>query len=75
LAGSSDSKRITQRCGAGGTVPPKENLMANKPKFLVIFWDDIAIPPISADTHGLMGYRTPSIDRIAKEGALFSLGN
>jgi arylsulfatase len=48
--------------------------MANgkKPNILVIFGDDIGIPQISAHTMGLMGYRTPNIDRIAKEGALFT---
>ncbi|MBB6095221.1 arylsulfatase [Povalibacter uvarum] len=43
-----------------------------KPNILVIFGDDIGIPQVSAYTQGLMGYRTPNIDRIAKEGALFT---
>jgi arylsulfatase len=43
-----------------------------KPNILVIFGDDIGIPQISAYTQGLMGYRTPNIDRIAKEGAIFT---
>jgi arylsulfatase len=38
-----------------------------KPNILVIFGDDIGIPQISAYTQGLMGYRTPNIDRIATE--------
>src|SRR5262249_31442492 len=42
-----------------------------KPNILVIFGDDIGIPQISAYTQGLMGYRTPNIDRIAREGMLF----
>src|SRR5262245_60929380 len=45
---------------------------AKKPNILVIFGDDIGIPQISAYTLGLMGYRTPNIDRIAKEGAIFT---
>src|SRR5262245_12763768 len=45
---------------------------AKKPNILVIFGDDIGIPQISAYTQGLMGYQTPNIDRIAKEGALFT---
>ena len=45
---------------------------AKKPNILVIFGDDIGIPQISAYTQGLMGYRTPNIDRIAKEGAIFT---
>lgn len=43
-----------------------------KPNILVIFGDDIGIPQISAYTMGMMGYRTPNIDRIAKEGAIFT---
>jgi arylsulfatase len=43
-----------------------------KPNILVIFGDDIGIPQISAYTMGLMGYRTPNIDRIAREGAIFT---
>jgi arylsulfatase A-like enzyme len=42
------------------------------PNILVIFGDDIGIPQISAYTMGLMGYRTPNIDRIAAEGAIFT---
>jgi arylsulfatase len=43
-----------------------------KPNILVIFGDDIGIPQLSAYTKGLMGYRTPNIDRIADEGAMFT---
>ena len=43
-----------------------------KPNILVIFGDDIGVPQISAYTMGLMGYRTPNIDRIAREGAIFT---
>ena len=43
-----------------------------KPNILVIFGDDIGVPQISAYTMGLMGYRTPNIDRIADEGMLFT---
>ncbi|KQV37349.1 arylsulfatase [Rhizobium sp. Root73] len=42
------------------------------PNILVIFGDDIGVPQISAYTMGLMGYRTPNIDRIAAEGAIFT---
>jgi arylsulfatase len=45
---------------------------AKKPNILVIWGDDIGIPQISAYTQGLMGYRTPNIDRIADEGMLFT---
>ncbi|MDF2190602.1 arylsulfatase [Paraflavitalea sp. CAU 1676] len=43
-----------------------------KPNILVIFGDDIGVPQISAYTQGLMGYKTPNIDRIAREGCLFT---
>lgn len=46
--------------------------MATKPNILVIWGDDIGAHNISAYNHGIMGYRTPNIDRIAKEGALFT---
>jgi arylsulfatase len=45
---------------------------AKKPNILVIWGDDIGQSNLSCYTHGLMGYRTPNIDRIAKEGALFT---
>src|SRR6267142_3620404 len=43
-----------------------------KPNILVIMADDIGYWNISAYTRGMMGYRTPNIDRIAKEGAIFT---
>src|ERR1043166_2278214 len=43
-----------------------------KTNILVIWGDDIGWFNISAYNHGIMGYRTPNIDRIAKEGALFT---
>jgi arylsulfatase A-like enzyme len=43
-----------------------------KPNILVIFGDDIGQSQVSAYTMGLMGYRTPNIDRIAREGAIFT---
>lgn len=42
------------------------------PNILVIFGDDIGWFNISAYNHGVMGYQTPNIDRIAREGALFT---
>src|SRR5215510_11818901 len=45
---------------------------AGKPNILVIFGDDIGYWNISAYNRGMMGYRTPNIDRIAKEGAMFT---
>ena len=49
-------------------MPKKEQ---NKPNILVIFGDDIGITNLSAYSDGLMGYETPNIDRLAKEGLRF----
>ena len=43
-----------------------------KPNILVIWGDDIGQSNLSCYTHGLMGYQTPNIDRLAKEGMLFT---
>ena len=47
-------------------------LAADKPNILVIMGDDIGQFNISAYNMGMMGYRTPNIDSIAKRGALFT---
>jgi arylsulfatase A-like enzyme len=44
----------------------------DKPNILIIWGDDIGWFNISAYNHGIMGYRTPNIDRIAKEGAMYT---
>ena len=45
---------------------------ANKPNMLMIWGDDIGPFNISAYNRGMMGYKTPNIDRIANEGILFT---
>lgn len=45
---------------------------AEKPNILVIWGDDVGQSNVSAYTMGLMGYRTPNIDRIAQEGMIFT---
>src|SRR3981081_2921556 len=42
-----------------------------RPNIVIIWGDDIGQSNISAYSHGLMGYQTPNIDRIAKEGLMF----
>lgn len=44
----------------------------SKPNILIIWGDDIGWWNVSAYNQGMMGYKTPNIDRIAKEGALFT---
>src|SRR5262249_18755002 len=44
----------------------------DKPNILIIWGDDIGWFNVSCNNMGIMGYRTPNIDRIAKEGANFT---
>ena len=43
-----------------------------KPNIVIIWGDDIGQSNISAYSRGLMGYQTPNIDRLAKEGMMFT---
>jgi arylsulfatase A-like enzyme len=54
----------------GAVVPA--SAQTKKPNILVILADDIGYWNISANSHGMMGFRTPNIDRIATEGANFT---
>ena len=56
----------------GVMVSPHSYAASKKPNILVIWGDDIGNTNISANTNGLMGYRTPHIDRIATEGMRFT---
>jgi arylsulfatase len=47
-------------------------MATKKPNILIIWGDDIGWFNVSAYNHGVMGYRTPNIDRIAKEGTMFT---
>jgi arylsulfatase A-like enzyme len=58
----------TALLGAAGTAQAQ----AKKPNILLIMTDDVGVWNISAYHRGLMGGRTPNIDRIANEGALFT---
>jgi len=50
----------------------KASKKTDKPNILVIWGDDIGISNLSCYSHGLMGYQTPNIDRLAKEGMMFT---
>ena len=52
--------------------PGSASSSGRKPNILMIMADDIGWFNVSAYNLGVMGYRTPNIDRIAKEGALFT---
>lgn len=45
---------------------------SSRPNIVIIWGDDIGQSNISAYTHGLMGYQTPNIDRVAREGMMFT---
>jgi len=53
-------------------MPDKVKEMPKKPNILIIMGDDIGWFNVSAYNHGIMGYRTPNIDRLAQEGAMFT---
>ncbi|MGY8665831.1 arylsulfatase [Bradyrhizobium sp. UFLA05-109] len=55
---------------APATTPPTS--AGRRPNILVIFGDDIGQTNVSAYSFGVMGYRTPNIDRLAKEGMMFT---
>jgi arylsulfatase len=57
---------------AFGRPGPPRPPQAKKPNIVIIWGDDVGQSNISAYTMGLMGYRTPNIDRIAREGMLFT---
>lgn len=69
------SSRLKRWCSAiallaAGVSSPA--MAADKPNILVIFGDDIGITNISRYSNGLMGYQTPNIDRLAREGVMFT---
>src|SRR5262249_39108006 len=43
-----------------------------RPNILVIWGDDVGVANVSAYSFGVMGYKTPNIDRIAREGMMFT---
>jgi arylsulfatase A-like enzyme len=45
---------------------------SDQPNFLVIWGDDIGYWNVSAYNQGMMGYKTPNLDSIAREGGLFT---
>jgi len=58
--------------GVTPTIVQAQPAAAKKPNIVVIWGDDIGQSNVSAYSRGLMGYQTPNIDRIAKEGVMFT---
>jgi arylsulfatase A-like enzyme len=67
-------KRIATWLGAAAiaVIAATPAVAQKQPNVLVIWGDDIGQFNVSAYNNGMMGYRTPNIDSIAKEGALFT---
>ena len=64
--------RATEAQAEPGAPAAEPQASGSKPNILVIWGDDIGISNLSCYSHGLMGYKTPNIDRIAKEGMMFT---
>lgn len=54
-------------CSASAQAQSKQ-----RPNIVIIWGDDVGRSNISAYTHGMMGYQTPNIDRVAREGMMFT---
>jgi Sulfatase len=59
-------------CLTAGAVACARDQAPAKPNILVIFGDDVGQTNISAYSSGVVGYKTPKIDRLAKEGMMFT---
>ena len=66
------SSLLATGCQSAAQAQQPAPASGRKPNILVIFGDDIGMWNISVYNRGMMGYRTPNIDRIAKEGAMFT---
>jgi len=74
LLGSTTLAAASALSAAAAVMQPRSARaqLGSKPNILVIFGDDIGQSDISAYTFGLMGFRTPNIDRLAHEGMMFT---
>ncbi len=68
VAKKTAAKRAPAKKAAASAPAPA----ADKPNILILWGDDIGISNLSCYSDGLMGYRTPNIDRIADEGVRFT---
>jgi arylsulfatase A-like enzyme len=72
LAASALTQTGLTKSAQAQLAPAPTQPVGGRPNILVIFGDDIGQSNISAYTFGLMGYHTPNIDRIAREGMMFT---
>ncbi|MFT4119705.1 arylsulfatase [Bradyrhizobium sp.] len=66
------SEALAQAQKAAPAAAPSGTSSERKPNILVIFGDDIGQTNLSCYSFGVMGFKTPNIDRIAKEGMMFT---
>jgi arylsulfatase A-like enzyme len=71
-AAAMTSEVLAQAQKAAPAPAPAAAPSGRKPNILVIFGDDVGQTNLSAYSFGLMGYRTPNIDRVAREGMMFT---
>src|SRR5215510_10498405 len=65
-------KKSSKSSKPAGSISRAKRTPNKKPNILVIWGDDIGISNLSCYSHGIMGYQTPNIDRLAKEGMMFT---
>src|SRR6218665_2670587 len=68
MAAMTSAAEAQAQKAAPAPAPATATPSGRKPNILIIWGDDVGIANISAYSNGLMGYETPSIDRIAREG-------
>ena len=66
------SMKISAALVTGLLLMTNAAIAQDKPNILVIWGDDIGVHNVSAYNHGIMGYRTPNIDSLANDGAMFT---
>jgi arylsulfatase len=71
-AAAMTTEALAQAQKAAPAAAPAAAPSGRKPNILVIFGDDVGQTNISAYSHGVVGYKTPNIDRIAREGMMFT---
>src|SRR4051812_40379995 len=63
---------LSLACSGAAQAQQKPPAGGKKPNIVVFWGDDIGQSNVSAYSHGVMGYKTPNIDRVAKEGVMFT---
>src|SRR5499427_10949873 len=58
--------------GMHAAVPGNASAQPGRPNIVIIWGDDVGQSNISVYSHGVMGYKTPNIDRLAREGMMFT---